>query len=326
MKTPALKLFFLLLIIGFNQLSAQDVTTIEASSSDISDNLDLEAVASIFGESKDLEDFEKKLNDPDLKISNLDLNNDGEVDYIRVVETASGNVHSIALEAVIGKNEYQEIAVIDVVKDKKNETKVQIVGNVDMYGPNYCINPVYPVVPVFFTFFWMATYHPWHSPWYWGYHPPYWHPWRPYPPHIYRSHVHIHVNNHYHYNRTSTRISNNYKRTSTRNDYFKRNPDKSFNKRNPSVTNRAELDRRRSDQSTNRAKNPKTRDYKSTGRPVTKPGTSPTTKPNTRPSARPSTSPNARPSTRPAPQRRPAAQPNRSYSRTMAPRSSFRRR
>ena len=39
---------------------AQDVTTITASSDDISDNLDLEAVASIFGDSKDLEDFFSK--------------------------------------------------------------------------------------------------------------------------------------------------------------------------------------------------------------------------------------------------------------------------
>lgn len=67
---------------------AQDVTTITASSDDISDNLDLEAGASIFGESKDLEDFEKRLNDPKTQISNLDLNNDGEVDYLRIMETS----------------------------------------------------------------------------------------------------------------------------------------------------------------------------------------------------------------------------------------------
>jgi hypothetical protein len=74
-------------------LFAQDVTTVTARSEDISDNLDLEAVASVFGESKDLEDFEKRLNGPDTQISNLDLNNDGEVDYLRVMETADGNVH-----------------------------------------------------------------------------------------------------------------------------------------------------------------------------------------------------------------------------------------
>jgi len=347
MKTHALKLFFLLLIVGFNQISAQDVTTIEASSSDISDNMDLEAVASIFGEAKDLEDFEKKLNDPDLKISNLDLNNDGEVDYIRVVESANGNVHSIVLEAVIGKDQYQEIAVIDVVKDKDNTTKVQVVGNVDMYGPNYYITPVYPVIPVFFTFFWMATYRPWHSPWYWGHHPHYWYPWRAYPPHIYRGHVHAHINVNINFNRNNVRINNNYNRRSNQNDYFKRNPDKSFKKRNPGVSNKTELNHRRKRYVSNKAGNrPGTRDYKSTGRPVTKPSAKPSTRPNIKPLTRPSTKPSTRPSTRPRtkhttrpsarpsarpasrtrPALKPSTRPSRSYSRAATPRNLYRRR
>ena len=76
------KIFGSLLIILFiacNNLYAEDVTTVEAKDTDISDNLDLEAVASIFGEAKDLEEFEKKLNDPDTQISNLDLNEDGYI-------------------------------------------------------------------------------------------------------------------------------------------------------------------------------------------------------------------------------------------------------
>jgi len=68
-------LLFVLLIASTN-LYAQDVTTVEATDSDISDNLDLEAVASVFGDSENLEEFEKKLNDPETQISNLDLNED----------------------------------------------------------------------------------------------------------------------------------------------------------------------------------------------------------------------------------------------------------
>jgi len=63
----------------FATLSAQDRTTVNAMSSDISDNLDLKAVASIFGESKDLADFEQRLNNPKAQISNLDLNNDNQL-------------------------------------------------------------------------------------------------------------------------------------------------------------------------------------------------------------------------------------------------------
>ena len=39
---------------------AQGKTSVYAANSDISDNLDLKAVASIFGDSKDLEDFFQK--------------------------------------------------------------------------------------------------------------------------------------------------------------------------------------------------------------------------------------------------------------------------
>ena len=70
-----------LIILLFSQATfAQDVITVEAKRSDISDNLDLEAVASVFGESENLEDFEKRLNDPEAQICNLDLNEDGYVD------------------------------------------------------------------------------------------------------------------------------------------------------------------------------------------------------------------------------------------------------
>ena len=53
--------------------SPQRTVTVQAQSNDISYNLDLQAVASIFGESRDLEEFEMRLNDYDAQISNLDL-------------------------------------------------------------------------------------------------------------------------------------------------------------------------------------------------------------------------------------------------------------
>lgn len=300
----------LLFTVGFGSINAQDTTTIQANSEDISDNLDLEAVASIFGESKDLEDFEKRLNDPETQISNLDLNGDGEVDFLRVVEISndSKDIHTISIQSIIGKDQYQEVATIDVKKESSKTTTVQVVGNVDLYGPNYYITPVYPVVPVFFTFFWMAAYHPWHSPWYWGYHPPYFHPWHPMPYHRYHSHVNVHVNRNVTYNRTNVRINNNVRvNNSTRNNaYFKNNPNKTFNKRNPGITNRDQLAKNRNTTPRNKGVNTD-RGYKSSGKPVTRPSTKPSTRPSTRPSSRPST---ARPST---------------YSRQSPSRSSYRR-
>lgn len=331
-------LFGLILVFTIStfSISAQDVTTIQANNEDISDNLDLEAVASIFGESKDLEDFEKRLNDPDTQISNLDLNNDGEVDYLRVMETGTEkNAHTISIQAIIGKDQYQEVATIDVKKDSKGKEQVQVVGNVEMYGPNYYITPVYPVVPVFFTFFWMATYHPWHSPWYWGYHPPYFRPWRPYPPYRYRSNVHVHINVHNSYNRTNVRINNNNVNINNKNNsYFKNNPNKSFDKRNPGVSNRSDLNKNRKATANSKGINNKAdlnnakknkgintdKGYKSSGRPVTKPSTKPTKKPTTRPSNKQSTRPTNKSS-----YSKPSSRPSHSYSRQAPSRSSYRR-
>jgi cystathionine beta-lyase family protein involved in aluminum resistance len=69
--------------------------------SEISDNLDLRAVASIFGDSRNLQDFERRLNDPELQISNLDLNNDNEVDYLRVIETVENRTHVIIIQSIL---------------------------------------------------------------------------------------------------------------------------------------------------------------------------------------------------------------------------------
>ncbi len=196
------------LILFVSNFYAQDVTTVEATDSDISENLDLEAVASVFGESEDLEDFEKKLNDPESQISNLDLNEDGEVDYLRVIESSADETHLVTIQAVIEKEKYQDVAVIDVEKDSEGETEVQVVGDVYMYGPDYIITPVYVHPPVVVVWFWGPYYNPWRSPYYWGYYPPYYRPWKPYPTPRYRTNVHVHVNVNNSYNRTTVRKSN----------------------------------------------------------------------------------------------------------------------
>lgn len=196
-------LLVLLMVLVFAvSVNAEVVTTVEAESSDIAQNLDLNAVASVFGEAENLEDFEKRLNDPDTQISNLDLNEDGEVDYLRVVETSKGDTHLVTIQAVIAKDKYQDVANIDVEKDS-----VQVVGDVAMYGPSYIVEPVYVHPPVIFVFFWGPLYHPWHSPYYWGYYPPYYRPWRPYPYSRYRRNVNVHINVNNTYNVTSVRKS-----------------------------------------------------------------------------------------------------------------------
>jgi len=243
-KMVSLLIVFLFGIFG---LMAQDVTTVKAMSNDISDNLNLKAVASIFGDANDLKDFERRLNDPDLQISNLDLNLDGYVDYLRVVEVSEGHTHLIAIQAVLGDDLFQDVATIEIERDRKGKTYVQIVGDVYMYGPDYIIEPVYVRIPVFFSFFWRPYYRPYCSPYYWGYYPGYFSYWRPYHTHIYRSHVHVHVNVHHVYHHVSYRRSHvamQLHNTHRRNDFGKKYPSKSYVMRSRSTQNNSTLSSR----------------------------------------------------------------------------------
>ncbi|MCV9934192.1 hypothetical protein OIU80_18065 [Flavobacterium sp. LS1R47] len=181
------------------------------------DNLNLFAVLDVFQKSKTLEDFERALNDPDSKVNNLDLNNDGEIDYIEVEGHKEGNTHVIVLQVAVNSKETQDVAVIEVTKDKKNKVHVQAIGDEDLYGKNYVVepsdivsgtpNPGYKgdatvivnnnttnnynttTSPSYVSasvsawpvvlFLFSPVYVVYRSPWHWGYYPPYWRPWRP---------------------------------------------------------------------------------------------------------------------------------------------------
>lgn len=227
---------------------AQDKTTVNATSSEISDNLDLRAVASLFGDSKDLEDFENRLNDPKTQISNLDLNSDNQVDYLRVIESVEGNSHLIVVQSVLGRDTFQDVATIEVERDSNNVVQVQVVGDVYMYGTNYIYEPVYVSTPIIYTHFWAPRYTPYYSGWYWGYYPSYYTYWNPYPVYRYRQNIGIHINFNHHYNygyaRRNTVVYNNYY-ARRNNGYERQYPNRSFESRNSGFTNRRELEKSR---------------------------------------------------------------------------------
>ena len=128
-------------------LWADETITVSANSSDISEGLDLKVVAKLFAEAKNLEEFETMLNNPDSAFCNLDLNGDGQVDYLRVVETGEGSKRLIVLQAILAKDIYQDVASIYVEKDESNNVSVQVIGDEYVYGKAYIIEPVYVYRP-----------------------------------------------------------------------------------------------------------------------------------------------------------------------------------
>jgi len=163
------------------------------------DNLNLYAVMNLFQESKTLQQFEKSLNDENSKINNLDLNGDGQTDYISVVDKVEGRAHTIVLKDAISATETQDVAVFYVNKDANNQVQIQLIGDEALYGKDYIIEPsadgnatanpgysgneehvvaapsAWPIIGALF----LRNYIAWHSPWYYGYYPNYWRPWHP---------------------------------------------------------------------------------------------------------------------------------------------------
>ena len=233
-------------------LRADETITVTATSSDISEDLNLKTVATIFGQAKDLEQFEAMLNNPDSAFSNLDLNADGEVDYLRVVETADGDKHLVVIQAVLAQDIYQDVASIYVEKDKNSKAvTVQVIGDEYIYGTNYVIEPVYIYRPVIYDWFWGASWVCWHSPYYWGYWPTWWRAFHCIDPYLYWDHCYWH---HYHHPicsyRTAHRPHHHFHHmyhAIKRNDYALRHPDRSFATRNASrnITNARALEQGR---------------------------------------------------------------------------------
>ncbi len=173
----------------------------------LGDHFSLEAALEMFKRAENPEDFEKLLNQADNYVNNLDLNEDGEIDYIRVVNFYEDNTHLFVLQAVVSKDENQDIAVIELEKSENGEVILQIIGDEDIYGEEVIVeasqgenmiaemssqnqeyfdykdaneaNPVNVVSWPLVRYIYRPNYVVWNSPYRWRTYPTYWKSWRP---------------------------------------------------------------------------------------------------------------------------------------------------
>jgi len=162
------------------------------------DNLNLYSVLDIFQKSKTLEEFEQSLNVQGNQVNNLDLNGDGKIDYIHVVDNVTGSSHAIALQVDVNENETQDVAVIEVDKDANSQIHIQAIGDEALYGKDYIVEPnqtadnsasdngsteaTTTYVPnnwAIFDYIYDPSFFMYVSPYHWGYYPGYWQPWYP---------------------------------------------------------------------------------------------------------------------------------------------------
>jgi len=177
------------------------------------DNFSLQGALSMFQKASSPEDFEKMLNSESNHVNNLDLNGDGDIDYIRVIDNTEKGAHAFVLQAIVSETESQDIAVIEIEKTGDTTAVLQIVGDEDIYGEQVIVEPGegdvdeafidnnwnntiahgpsvanYSNTPrvVFNVWLWPSVrfvyapvYRPWTSPWRWHHYPGWWRPWRP---------------------------------------------------------------------------------------------------------------------------------------------------
>ncbi|MFC2133085.1 hypothetical protein ACFLR4_02850 [Bacteroidota bacterium] len=181
----------LLLSVNLSILYAQEDVEVVPTSSDAEESLDLQAIAELFKDSETLEDFEKSLNNPDVGVNNLDLNDDKDVDYISVVDTVKGDTHFIILRVLLGIDDYQDIAFIEVVKTGDEEYEMEIRGDEEIYGADYRYAPAvvnlhtWPLL----RFIYGPAYHPYRSIYKWGHYPVWWKPYRPVKVNVYHTRI-----------------------------------------------------------------------------------------------------------------------------------------
>ncbi|MGZ8557611.1 MAG: hypothetical protein ACXWWC_04740 [Chitinophagaceae bacterium] len=191
------------------------------------DNFSLHGALEMFQNAGSPEEFEKLINNKDNSVNNLDMNGDGETDYIRVIDKTEKDLHAFVLQVPVSESESQDIAVIEIEKTGDTTAMLQIIGDEDIYGEVKIVEPDggeddaafiefnynriqsgsysfynYNAAPriVINVWRWPSVrfvyapgYRPWVSPWSWRNHPAWWRPWKPLAWHSWHPrHVHFH--------------------------------------------------------------------------------------------------------------------------------------
>jgi len=171
----------------------------------LGDNFSLEGALETFKNSRSVEDFENRINYRDNYVNNLDLNNDGRTDFIRVSdESENRNYRLLVMQAVLGRKDVQDIAVIAIEKTGNRRATLQIIGDEYLFGPDMILEPndlaynqdrrgygpsgdIEIIRGFINVYYWPSVrslfrsrYSYYRSPYYWDNYPRVWNPWRPY--------------------------------------------------------------------------------------------------------------------------------------------------
>ncbi|MBQ1858459.1 MAG: hypothetical protein II605_06730 [Paludibacteraceae bacterium] len=198
--------------------------------------LDLNAVAAAFAESRSVQEFEQLLNSSRYMINNLDLNHDGWIDYLRVIETHKGYYHTLLIQACLAPGVFQDVATL-IAEHRADALMVEVVGDTYLYGYNYIVRPVFVKRPPMWDVYGRSSYSPWSSPYHYGHLPSYYTKPKPIYLNHYQAYVTTYMHNHgycHHCDYPSQPFYTGYTTMTqphNRHDYQTQHPDDSFEQR-----------------------------------------------------------------------------------------------
>ena len=217
------------------QTTAQTITVTNYNT-DMSFYLDLHAVAAAYSEARSTREFEQILNSSKYMINNLDLNRDGYVDYLRVIETRKGQYYAYLIQACLAPSVFQDVATL-VAERRASTLYVEVVGDSYLYGYNYVVRPTFVKRPLMWDVYGYANYTVWVSPYYYGVWPSYY----TRPKTVYITHYQAYVKTyvtHHHYchacDYPTHCFYNDYThmtRPHNRHDYHQQHPEYAFDRR-----------------------------------------------------------------------------------------------
>jgi hypothetical protein len=152
-----------------------------------SEGLDLRAVGELVKTAKDAEALERQINDSASGLNNLDLDSDGEVDYISVEEFGGGNSRGFMLVAKLNDGREQEVATIDIEKTTDSNVDLEIRGNERVYGANHYHHSSFGIGDYLMLRWLFGSHSMYRSPYYYGRYPGYYSRYRVAAPATYRA-------------------------------------------------------------------------------------------------------------------------------------------
>lgn len=177
------------------------VTHLSDTSTSSGEQFNLEGALQLFHLSKSPQNFEELINQEEHHVSNLDFNDDGMIDYLRIDDNLIGDEHIFVIQAVFGENQFQDIATIELSKKSKDSVIVQIVGDSELYMGSVILEPAKEIESNFkgpkgpsiesfimghvrlnvwlwpcVSFVYNPNYLVWQSPYYWESYPHFWKP------------------------------------------------------------------------------------------------------------------------------------------------------